>query len=355
MNHPTLPLALAALLLLAAAASPAEPPARAEKKPEKAAPAQARDEPLPTTDDVKKLVEGGDAAEAVKHLNRLLSLRGKAAEPYDKYELLTLKADAHLRLRAGAAAATALRQAGEATDDPAKKALCRATEELIRRSRNLAYAPRRPDKDAPKPEPIDLVNPESRGQALARVFTDEMAERLPQIEAAKANKAGAGVGPLIKAMAALREVGYLELAVNGSTDQINGMVDEMKTAGKDILTKAVERAGKKVDRIAQLANDTEPVRQVFPNRRGGYRAQTIQRRRGIKDEDIPELKKIADGCDEIVAQAEALQEAAGAVGEEFEEVIDAAEDLRVHVQRMLRVHGTEYTKGQAARRRGEDD
>jgi hypothetical protein len=64
------------------------------------------------------------------------------------------------------------------------------------------------------------------------------------------------------------------------------------------------------------------------------------------------LKKLADGCDEIVAQAEALSEAAGG-GTEFEEVIDAAEDLRVHIQRMLRVHGTEYTKKQGERRRSD--
>lgn len=363
MTHPMLPLAMGTLVMIAATASAAaqQRPAatsttRDEPQSEKptAAPTQAKSEALPSPDDVKKLIDDGNAGEAIKQIARLLSLRGKAAEGYDKYELLTLKADAHLRVRAGAAAAAAMRQAGDVAVAPEKKAYCRAMEELIRRSKNLAYTPRRKDKDGPKPEPVDLVDPESRRRALAQMFTDEMAERLPQAEAAKANKSGTGVGPVIKTMASLREAEYLELAVNGSTDQISGMVEELKTSGKDILTKAVERAGKKVDRIAALANDTVPDRQVFPSRRGGYRAVTIQRRRGIQEEDIPELKKVADGCDEIVAQAQALQQASGAAEEEFEEVIDAAEDLRVHVQRMLRVHGTEYTKKQGDRRRAEE-
>ena len=371
MNRPTLPLAMAALALLTAlgpptAAQPASPKAagdppaarpqgKDEKKPQKAAnpsPAKSESEALPTTEEVKKQVADGNAAEAVKQIARLLSLRGKAAEAYDKYELLTLKADAHLRLRAGAAAAAAFRQAGEATEAPEKKAHCRVMEELIRRSKGLAYVPRRPDKNAARPEPIDLVDPESRGRALGQLFKDEMSELMPHVEAAKANKSGTGVGPIIKAMASLREAEYLELAVNGSADQLRAMVEDLRNAGKDVLQKAVDRAGKQADRIATLANETVPERQVIPSSRGGYRARTIRVPRGIQEEDVPVLKKIADGCDEIVAQAGALSEASGG-GAEFEDVIDAAEDLRVHVQRMLRVHGTEYTKRQGERRRGD--
>src|SRR5688500_18259843 len=213
-------LSLASVLLLttlpvsaAPDAAPAKPVAKAQEK----APAQA--EPLPTVEEIRKLVDAGNVPDAMRHLNRLLALRGKAAEAYDKYELLTLKGDAHLRLRANEAAAVAFKQAAGETDDTVKEAVARATEQLIRRSKNLAYTPKRAPKGQPA-EPIDLVDPESRHRALAALFVDEVAPVLPKVEAAKGAKS---VAPMIATMAAAREMEYLELAANGSADQINGM------------------------------------------------------------------------------------------------------------------------------------
>src|SRR5688500_247547 len=217
------PLTLASVLFLttlpASAAPDAAPAKPAAKAPEKPAGAPAQPEPLPTVEEIRKLVDAGNVPDAMRDLNRLLALRGKAAEAYDKYELLTLKGDAHLRLRANEAAAGAFRQAASETDDKVKEAVARATEQLIRRSKNLAYTPKKAAKGQPA-EPIDLVDPESRHRALAALFVDEMAPVLPKVEAAKGAKS---VAPMIATMAAAREMEYLELAANGSADQINGM------------------------------------------------------------------------------------------------------------------------------------
>lgn len=302
------------------------------------APGQQQPDALPTTEAIQSQIQAGNAADALKHLNRLLSLRGKAAEAYSKYELLTLKGEAHLRLKANEAAATAFRQAAAETDDRQHKAVARATELLIRRSKNLAYTPKKVAK-GDKADAIDIIEPEQRHKALAALFVDEVSPLLPKVEAAKN---ATSVGPMIKSMAAARDMQYLELAANGSADQINGIVDGLKEQGKTMLGRVIEKATKRVDRITTLANDTERVRQLVPLPGGGYRSTTIEKRRGVQREDVTELKGIIDACDEVVAQSKALAQAVGSEEELVEELVESAEDLKLHVQRMLRVHDIEY-------------
>ena len=312
------------------AAAPADEPV--------ARPAAPQPLPLPSPEEVRKLLSAGDAQGAMKQINRLLALRGKAAEGFDRYELLTLKGDAHLKLKANEAALASFRQAGAATEDPQQQAVARATELLIKRSKNQAYTPKKAARGG-KAEPIDITDPDSRQKALAALFVDEVAPLVPKVEAAKDART---VAPMITAMAAAREVQFLERAANGSADQVGGMIEALATAGEEMLGKVVERATKRVDRITALANETEQIRQVIPTSSGSYRTVLVPARRGIKSNDVVELKNVIDACDEVVAQARAMAEARGGDEDAVEDLTDSAEDLKVHVQRMLRVHNVEY-------------
>jgi hypothetical protein len=308
----------------AAAAQPAQPAAQAD--------------PLPTVETIQKALKDNDAPEALKQVNRLLSLRGKAAEALDKYELLSLKGEAHLRLKASEAAAASFRQAAAATQDPQQQAVARATEVLIKRSKQLAYTPKKVAK-GDKAEPIDVVEPESRQKALSALFVDEVAPLLPKVDAAKS---ATSVAPMIKLMQAAREVEFLERAANGSADQVGGIVEKLGEQGRSMLAKVVERATKRVDRITTLANEMEQVQQVIPLSNGGYQRVLIPRRRGIKNDDVTELQGFIDALDEVVAQSKALSQSQGKGADEAEQLTDSAADLKVHVQRMLRVHNVDY-------------
>ena len=301
-------------------------------------PPVAADEPLPSAQDVHKLLDDGKPADALKQVNRLLSLRGKAAQPYDRYELLTLKAESHLRLRAADAAAATFRQASEATDDREQQAVARATEQLIRRSRSLVYTPKKLAKGA-KADPIDVLPAEKRKAALQAMFADDMADLAPKVQAAREAKT---LPAKLKALQSARDLAYLELAANGSADQVNGVVDELKQGAKDLLARAAEKATKRVDQITAMANDTELVRRVLPGIGGFPEVDVVEKRRGLRRQDVTDLKQLADTCDEVRAGAKALAEASGADAVEFEEITDAAEDLRMHIRRMLRAHDVEY-------------
>jgi hypothetical protein len=332
MTHATL--LLAAVLAHAAADAPA--PKAAAVPPAAAGAAEA----MPSTKDVRAALDKGDAVEALRLVSRLLPLRGAAAKNIDRYELLTLKAEAHLRLKAGDAAAQAFRLAAEQADDRERAAVARATEQLIRRSHGLVYTPRIAVKgQAANRDPIDVIDPEKRKAALRAMFADEMAELAPKLHAAKAAKT---LPPALKAMQAARDLSTLELAANGSADQVNGVVEELKQSCKDLLTRAMERTTKRVDQITQMANDPEIVRQVFPNPLGGFEVDVAERRRGLKRQDIAQLKGLADTCDEVAAGGKAVARAAGANESEMEDVVEAAEDLRMHIRRMLRAHDVEY-------------
>jgi hypothetical protein len=314
------------VLLLAALLAPAGAP--------------AVDEPMPTPQEVKKALDAGSPAEALRLVSRLLPLRGKAAAGLDRYELLMLKAESHLRLRAGDAAAQAFRQAAEQTENREQAAIARATEQLIRRSRGLAYTPKHPPKGrADASGPIDITDPDKRKSALQAMFADEMAELAPKVKAAKVARS---LPPALKAMQSAHDLTTLELAANGSADQVNGIIEELKQSTKDLLARATEKAAKRVDQITDMANDTQRVRQIVPSPFGGYEVQVAQTRRGLRRQDVSELKGVADACDEIAAGSRAVAKAIGADELEFEDQIDKAEDLRMHVRRMLRAQDIEY-------------
>lgn len=323
----------ALMLALALSLAPADPPA-----PAKPAAPLPRDESPASVDEVRSLLASGNAAEALKHVSCLLSLRGKAAQAHDRYELLTLKADAHLRLRAPDAAAVTFRQAAEEATDREQQAVARATEQLIRRSRGLAYTPKKPAKGA-KAEPIDVVDPQKRKAALRAMFADDMAEVSAKVAAAREAKT---LPAKLKAIQAARKLAPLEVAANGSADQVNGTVEALKLDARELLQRATEKSAKRVDQITTMANDTERVRRVVPGAGGFADVQAVDKRRGLKRQDVGELKKIADTCDEVVAGAKALAQASGAEEAEFEELTEAADDLRMHVRRMLRAHDVEY-------------
>src|SRR5688500_6919375 len=255
--RPNLPWLVAAVLFasVAATAQDAAPKRAAAPAPAPAGQTPAQPDALPTVEGIQKLLKADDAAGALKQINRLLSLRGKAAEGYDKYELLTLKGDAHLKMKANEAAAVAFRQAAAATEDPQHVAVAKATEMLIRRSQKLAYTPKKVARGG-KAEPIDIVDPESRQGALAALFVDEVGPLLPKVEAAKN---ATSVVPMIKAMAAAREVEFLERAANGSADQVGGIVLTLGEKGEAMLSKVMEKATKRVDRITAMANETEQI------------------------------------------------------------------------------------------------
>src|SRR5688572_22292419 len=173
-----------------------------------AAPARAEQETLPTGEEIHELFDDGKYPEVLKKLSRVLALKGNAAKAYDRYDLLMLKGEAHLQTRAGSAAMAAFKQAAEEAPDPQAASVARATERLVRRSKNLAYEPAVRDPDNPSRgagEPIDIRDARRRRDALAALFADEMAAAAPRFKAARSSRTLPPIAEAISAAAGLHD------------------------------------------------------------------------------------------------------------------------------------------------------
>src|SRR5215203_714060 len=87
-------------------------------------------------DDVKAAFEKKDYKETLRLVSRVLALRGKAGEGIDRYEMLLLRAEANLNLKATTNAVQALEEAAKIAPDDKAAAMARGTVTLIKRSRN---------------------------------------------------------------------------------------------------------------------------------------------------------------------------------------------------------------------------
>src|SRR5688572_16812533 len=75
--------------------------------------AAAADAAAPTPEDVKAAYEKKDYKETLRLVGRVLSLKGRAAEGIDRYEMLVLKAESHLKMKATTNAIQSLEEAAK--------------------------------------------------------------------------------------------------------------------------------------------------------------------------------------------------------------------------------------------------
>lgn len=313
------------------APSPTTRPAAATEVPatRPAAVARPGPEPLPSTDDLRVLFEQGKYADLLKQLPRVMVLRGKAAEPYNRYDLLMLRFETHMRMKAQAPAAATLDDALEVTDDPKKVAYCKSVDLLLKRSKGFQYTPGAHRKA--KGTPIDIVEPGPRKEALKALLADEMAVVTPKVEKALD---GQSLGDIAGAVQLLQGLDVLEQAAETGEDA-QRMVVDLRTRGAALMAKAVQRMQARHDEIFKHAN--EMVRYVVntPAFGGGAQQQVRYRQRGLESRDYKELKEIVATCEKLIPNARGLAKATGGKVKEVEDLITASEDLRRKADRTL--------------------
>ncbi|QOV89422.1 hypothetical protein [Humisphaera borealis] len=285
---------------------------------------------LPTTADLHLLFEQEKYTDLLRHFPRLLSLRGKAAEPYNKWELYMLKFETHMRMKASAPALATLRDASEITDDATKLAWCKSVDLLIKRSKTFLYQPSPMKKE--KPPAIDIIDAESRKVALKALLADELAVVKPKVEKAMD---GRSIVSIAEAVQALQGFDVLELAAGGGNEESKAMIAELRTRGIALMAKTVIQMQANQTQIDK--NATELIRYVvsIPNFNGGFSQQVRYRKRGLEQRDINDLKQMIKTTEQIIPNAKGLAKATGGQVREVEDLITAAEDLLRKTERTL--------------------
>ena len=277
---------------------------------------------LPSDDDIKAAYEKGDYAEALKMLGRVLSLKGKAAAGFDRYALLILKAESHLKLRTTTNAIDTLEEAAKvakAAKDDKGVADANALIILIKRSKNLQFTPKVVAKKGAG-GPIDITDLKRRPDALEALYTEEKALLKSKIQEAQKSKTLPPIATALKAVAALKD---LELASTGKSAETSEATKDLVDRAHKLMAKALDDMTRRTARIGAAAD--ELVTQTITRADGT--SETRTRRNGLVGTDAKELQGIIDDCKRIVQSCKELTAGFTDDTEPFEDLEDQATDV----------------------------
>lgn len=279
--------------------------------------AQASDA-LPSTDEIRVLYDKGEYNETLKQLARLLSLKGKAAEGVDRYALLMLRAESHLRLKATSGATQALAEAAKVAGDDEAAAKARALAILIKRSKNLQFAPKVASGGRRAAGPFDITDDARRPDAFKALYDGERAAAKPKLAAGDKAKTLPPVAAALKAAVALRD---LELAATGADDDTAATLDDLTHRAHKLMARGLDEAAKRTDTIAERADDlVEYTARV----NGGTETRT--RRRGLETAWARELKGIIETCRRVHESCKELAAGFAEEDEPFDDLREQAEE-----------------------------
>jgi hypothetical protein len=282
-------------------------------------------ETLPTSEQLHQLFKDREYTPLLQKIARVLQLRGDAARPYDKVDLLLLKAETHLQLKEQSLAIAAASAAVKAIDpdqtDPKLAAVAHATEKLLRQTHGYTFTPR----TAPRgqaPQAISLLDVDRRADCFAAMFNDAKAEIAAKVRAAKSAKT---LLPIIEAIKAVSELRTLEMAAFGKDEQSTAQLDGLANQAKDMMAKAVKELKAQADKDHDRANDLLPVR-IDP-RTAGVSVTPIYYKKGLEGDMMRELKKVIADSEAIAEAAKQFADLSKSTADGFGEVEDAAEKV----------------------------
>jgi hypothetical protein len=203
-------------------------------------------DPLPTMDEMRQMLKDEKFKEMSPLLARALSLKGPDAEQYPKRDLYELKGEVSLHTKAKGAAADAFTSAAKATDKPDEAAADLGVAMLIKASAGtLKYTPKTKADKADKPEPIDIVDPDSRKKALAALAKDMLTARQPKVDAAMKSTNFAQINAAGKDLADVKAVEIAQTGAVGDSKQVMG----------DLGNHATKLIGDAMDGMSQKLQD----------------------------------------------------------------------------------------------------
>src|SRR5688572_23191763 len=124
----------------------------------------------PSPDELRQMFDARQYRDVVRHVVKLLQLKGEASAAYDRHEVLLLKAEAHLHLGDAEPAAKAFEEAAAVAPDEAVAASARATALLARRAKQNVYVPKAPSSAVGAGEGLSLLDPVARKLALRALY-----------------------------------------------------------------------------------------------------------------------------------------------------------------------------------------
>ena len=300
--------------------------------------AAAADEGLPSQQQIRDLYDRGEYSDVLRQLSRVLILKDKAAEPYDRHELLRMKGEIHLRQTGGTKlAGDAFEDASkEATDGPSAAADI-AMSMLVRRSGvGLKYETRQTDPadKTRRLSPIDIVDPASRKKAVEALFADEWTIVEAKVKPLRTSRA---VTPLLEALPQIRNLRWLEMAATGTDVKSQALVGDLVEPTKKRMLAAMDEMQQTLEPLDLLMNEVlqarVPVNDNITGKIVGFDLKW--RRRGPFPKQAAQLRDMFDTAGKVFASCDLLGGSLGKTGREFDDVKAKAEVIGIKLKRRL--------------------
>ncbi len=279
---------------------------------------------LPTTQEVRELIQEEKYVDAMQRVNRLLALKGAAAKPYDRYELLLLKGETHLHMKALNPAMAAFADAAKATQDAYQRAVARATELLFRRAKGFTYTSRVSGDAGKARESFDLIDTEQRKKAIAALLEDELAALEPK---SKAAREATSLKPVVEAIQAVTAARDLEIAADIGDSRTKKMLERLDKRAQDVMNRALKTMGNRADELERVANELVDSDVEVADRNGHHTERRTQLR-GLSGNEIAELRSTISTCEKMVPAAHEIGDAVEGEPALYDKIIEDSEEVR---------------------------
>jgi hypothetical protein len=310
---------------------PLPPPPGSDVKPSKPTPT-AEPSAVLTQEQIQALFDAGNYNDTLKAIARVLPLKGKAAEPYDRYKLTLLKAETHVRMKMQGPAVQAFNDAADETDEESAKYAAKATAQLLKKSKGFVFTPKPLKRTGKPPASLDLTDPVARKAALQAMLDEEMARVVPKVKGALEESS---LPPIASAIEAAVDVRELEIGVTGADANSKAMVSDLGVRGRELITKTIEKMSKRVDEITKDANETVRIRIPVSSVRGASSVQERVHRRGLKNGEDRELRQVIAQLPPIAKSAQELVAEIGGKKSEAEQIVEMCSELSRRAKKTL--------------------
>ena len=292
----------------------------------------------PSSEEIHRLMGEKNYGAALQKITAGLALRGEAAKAANRYELLMLKGECHLRQKANSYAVDAFAAAAkDPLASPPERAVAAGHEMLLRQSKGFAYTPRASGADKGRPAPIDILDPESRRRAFAALLADELAASESKVAAAKASRSLDPIVALFKPLAAMEGLERAS-SKDGDAPRVKALETELADRAKRNLADALRAVAKRVGEIDKEANTFIEGFQDVQDPLTPYARpvrERVYKHKGLSDAQVNELRQANATCDRVPRVLPALAEGLHAPAEAFEPFGDEAARIRRDVDRLI--------------------
>jgi hypothetical protein len=296
---------IAGTLLIAGSTALAQPATAPATKPAEINPA--------SVSDLQQMLEDKNFQQVIQQTSRLLALKGSAADAYNRFDLLRIKAEAQLENGDTQGAISTFSELGRVTNDPQDRDVALATVVLIRRSPHGKFTPKTVPAGKDKAQPIDIFDPLTRKAAFEAMFNDERQAIEPKLKSAIASQSLPPILPVIESLLSLRS---LDIAASGSDQRTTDLTAKLLSHAKGLMTSALVQMQKRLDDIDKQANAETVTTQIVVINKVPSQVQT-RSKQGLSDRNIHDLKDMVTTCGKI-----------GTIAQSFSKVGNAQTDMQ---------------------------